>query len=339
MEGTDEQWQGAVFDLYDRQLSKAGVWPTIGNHEMGAGQVDMCLFRRIPQCDNGPIPVPLGGTSTSADPASYDGDGDMAPDGGGVPYLDIFSLPVNAEAGGVASGTEQYYSFDHGNVHVVSLDSQLSARDARQLEIMRQWLISDLQANTRDWTIVIFHHPPYSKGTNHDSDMAEHSPIDKPQYDMRTRFTPLFESHGVDLVFSGHSHSYERSFYLQGHTGLSSSYSHAEHAELLAGDASTPALGNQTQLYQQMSPTSGGIDDRVVYTVAGSSGKANHDSGLMESTAWLMHPAHIVQPQDPEGRHGLAVKGSVVVDAGSDTLTTRFVDIHGQVLDWFTITR
>ena len=39
-----------------------------------------------------------------------------------MPYLNIFSLPTNGEVGGLPSGTEQYYSFDYANVHIVSLD-------------------------------------------------------------------------------------------------------------------------------------------------------------------------------------------------------------------------
>src|SRR5687768_4821100 len=39
------------------------------------------------------------------------------------PYLHIFSLPTLAQAGGVPSGTERYYSFDYGNIHFVCLDS------------------------------------------------------------------------------------------------------------------------------------------------------------------------------------------------------------------------
>ena len=111
--------------------------------------------------------------STSSNPDDYDGNKDLQPDGTGMPYLDIFSLPSDGESGGLASGTEQYYSVDYGNVHVVSLDSQLSARDPAQREAMKEWLVADLAANDRDWTIVIFHHPPYTKGANHDSDDAD----------------------------------------------------------------------------------------------------------------------------------------------------------------------
>lgn len=159
LEGTDAQWQGAFFDIYPELISQTAVWPTIGNHEMGVAPLDVCLFGPLPGCDKGPVVVPLGGVSESADPVSYDSNGD-GPDAGGLPYLTIFSLPAAGELGGVPSGTEQYYAFDFGNVHVVSLDSQLSNREDTKRQAMREWLQDDLSRNQQDWTIVIFHHPP-----------------------------------------------------------------------------------------------------------------------------------------------------------------------------------
>jgi hypothetical protein len=293
--------------------------------------------------------IALGGVSTSTAPESYDGDGDSQPDAGGMPYLDIFSLPANGESGGVPSGTEQYYSANYGNVHIVSLDSQLSARDEDQRAQMREWLAADLAANTRDWTVVIFHHPPYSKGSNHDSDKGENASlgIDRPQYDMRVEFTPIFEANGVDVVYSGHSHSYERSYYLRGHTGVSDTFNAATHAELNADNQ--PSLGRGSDEYEQLSPGSGGIDDRVVYTVAGSSGKHDARGGRDTGADWLQHEAHIPLAEDDnctgvgaagaKGCRGLAVIGSVVLDAAATSLTARFVDEHGNVLDQFTINR
>lgn len=318
-EGTDAQWQGAVFDLYPDILAQTPVWPTIGNHEMGAGPIKLKVAGEIF----------IGGASTSSDPDSYLSDKNTVPSR--VPYLDIFTLPANGEAGGVASGTEQYYSFDYGNVHVVSLDSQLSARDQQQRATMRDWLVEDLSSNTLDWTIVIFHHPPYTKGS-HDSDTkaAIKGGIDTPIKDMRKEFTPVFENYGVDLVYSGHSHSYERSYYLTGHTGDADTFDPLSHVELNA--AGEPASGQQAETYAQLSAGSQ-TDDKVVYTVAGSSGHVSLGRGKLD------HPAHSVQANDAEGRRGLAVLGSVVVDAGAKELTARFVDDNGAVLDYVTVTR
>lgn len=305
--GTDAQYQGAVFDLYTDLLAQTPLWPTIGNHEMGAGKA---------------FGIPIRGTSVQSDPATYD-DNDDATEESGMPYLDIFSLPTKGEMGGVASGTEQYYSFDHGNLHIVSLDSQLSARDDTQRVAMREWLISDLDANRLDWTIVIFHHPPYTKGKNHDSDDADTrfgGLLDLPQYHMRKEFTPIFDEYGVDVVYSGHAHSYERSYYLHGHTDISDTFTPIQHAEVDAGGNATN--GQAAQEYAQVS-TSSGVDDKVVYTVAGSSGKA-------DAFPSDQHEAHYI---------GLAVKGSVLIEASPAKLTARFIDVSGDVLDHFSINR
>ena len=98
------------------------------------------------------------------------------------PYYEGFTLPTAAEAGGVASGTEAYYSYDYGNVHFVALDSHDTNRDAPstpQTNIcpgdgsggaMYNWLCEDLAATTQDFIISYWHHPPYTRGS-HDSDV------------------------------------------------------------------------------------------------------------------------------------------------------------------------
>jgi hypothetical protein len=351
--GTDAQWQGAFFEVYPQILNSAFTLTTIGNHEMGYGPIPLCVIApsHLACAANPPPPIviPLAGVSISADSTSYDGNGDLQPDGTGMPYFDIFSPPTAAESGGVPSGTEQYYSVDYGNVHIVSLDSQLSARDEGQRAAMKVWLEADLASNNRDWTVVIFHHPPYSKGRNHDSDTAnQRLDIDQPQWDMRNEFTPVFESYGVDVVYSGHAHSYERSFYLSGLTVTSAEMTALEDYVELNADGK-PALGYGADTYQQLSPTSGGVDDRVVYTVAGSSGKADEEPGGFDNPAeFLRHPALVPQEADAleggcgteEGcHHGLAVLGNVVLDVSKKALTARFVDEHGEVLDQFTINR
>ena len=79
-------------------------------------------------------------------------------------YYSIFTLPTRGQSGGVASGTEAYYAFDHANIHFVCLDSHDSDRSASGA--MMQWLKADLANTTRDWIIAYFHHPTYTKGTH-----------------------------------------------------------------------------------------------------------------------------------------------------------------------------
>jgi hypothetical protein len=56
---------------------------------------------------------------------------------------------------------------------------------------------------------------------------------------------------------------------------------------------------------------------------------------------WLRHVAHVEQPADTETplRRGLPVLGSVIVDATDTLLTASFIDVNGEVLDQFTISR
>jgi hypothetical protein len=300
-QGTDKEHQGAIFDVYPKILATTPLWPVIGNHEMGK----------------------LGGsTSTNSNDYAVLGNGsnggpDPAPDSP-MPYLNIFTLPQSGEVGGLPSGTEQYYSFDYANVHIVSLDSQVAIRDTDSRAAMLQWVKDDLMANNQDWTIVIFHHPPYTKGS-HDSDSALGG-IDQPIFAIREEFTPVFEQYGVDLAYSGHSHIYERSYYIEGHTGLSNTFDPTVNAEL--NDLGAAANGQGDESYTQISRS--GADDKVVYTVAGSGGQATTLS------AGFPHPAHFFSKLEI---------GSVVIDLNANRLEASFVDVKGAALDSFVITR
>jgi hypothetical protein len=184
------------------------------------------------------------------------------------PYFDMFSLPTAAEAGGVASGSEAYYSFDHANVHFIVLDGNSAAVTAGSP--MMVWLEADLQATTADWVVAYWHQPPYSKGLLHNSD------VEQREIDMRENVLPLLEDYGVDLVLCGHSHSYERSPLLDGHYGFSSSFT-AE-MSLDSGDGQPGGDGPYRKATVGSAPHEG-----AVYVVAGSSSEVR--------PATLNHPA------------------------------------------------
>jgi predicted phosphodiesterase len=89
---------------------------------------------------------------------------------------------------------ERYYSFRPKlGVRFFALDSNLM--DQKQLD----WLEKELEASGSDWKICFFHHPPYSSGAQHGSNL-----------NLREQLEPLFLKHGVDVVFTGHEHFYER---------------------------------------------------------------------------------------------------------------------------------
>ncbi len=106
-------------------------------------------------------------------------------------YTDVYYLPENAPSGDV----ERYYSFDWGNVHVISLNTEQNY-DAGSAQY--NWLESDLQNTDRRWIVVAFHNPPYSSGP-HGNDT-----------NVQAQLVPLFEQYGVDVVLNGHDHDYER---------------------------------------------------------------------------------------------------------------------------------
>lgn len=227
-------------------------------------------------------------------------------------YFKIFSPPVNGEAGGVASGSPAYYSFNYANIHFICLDSETSTRGRGSP--MLTWLAEDLSANTSEWTIAFWHQPPYSKGT-HDSDMEPTS------IEMRQNAVPILEAHGVDLVLCGHSHGYERSYFLNGHYGAS--YSLIGAMILDSGSGRPQDSGPYLK-----AATGPAANQGAVYLVGGSSGWAQAGP--------LNHPAMFSDPLWNEAR-GLARLGSVVIDIEGKRLDAAFLRETGSVDDHFTI--
>lgn len=90
-------------------------------------------------------------------------------------------------------GGQRYYSFVRGHVRFFVLDT--NSLDPKQL----QWMERALQDAREDWKISYFHHPLYSNAGRHGSSV-----------DVRLRLEPLLTRYGVNVVFSGHDHVYER---------------------------------------------------------------------------------------------------------------------------------
>ena len=262
-DGTQSDYQAAVFDTYPEILRNTVLWPTLGNHDGHSA---------------------FSSTQTG-------------------PYYDIFTLPTAGEAGGAASGTEAYYSFDYANVHFVCLESHQTIIDATGGPAMLAWLDLDLGSTTQDWIVAFWHHPPYTKGS-HDSD------FELQLIRMREDVLPILEGHGVDLVLAGHSHSYERSFLLDGHYGLSGTLT----PEMVLDGGNGRETGDGA--YEKMAAPHEG----AVYAVAGSSGKT--------SGGPLNHPAMFLS---------LNLLGSMVLDFDGPRLDATFLDSTGTVQDTFTI--
>ena len=278
---TDSETTRGLFEPFAEVLRNHVLWPVPGNHEFGASD----------------SPTQTG------------------------PYYEAFTLPTAGEAGGVASGTEAYYSYDYGNVHFVALDSHDTNRDApadAETNIcpgdgtggaMYNWLCEDLAATTQDFIISYWHHPPYTKGS-HDSDQRSDS--GGRMHDMRERFVPVLEYHGADLNLSGHSHSYERSALIDGHYDLSAFYRPSIHGK----DTSRgrQADGGYTK--------DTGANQGSIYSVVGSSSK--NQGGLTK------HPIMTYWEN---------IEGSVVVDITGAQMDAYFIRNDGAINDDYRLTK
>jgi len=90
-------------------------------------------------------------------------------------------------------GGERYYTYARKNVRFFVLDT--NQLDPKQMA----WLDNALKQSSDEWKICYFHHPIYSDGGAHGSDVQ-----------LRVALEPLFLKYGVNVVFAGHDHIYER---------------------------------------------------------------------------------------------------------------------------------
>jgi 3',5'-cyclic AMP phosphodiesterase CpdA len=101
--------------------------------------------------------------------------------------------PENVSYGPYNMNGQRYYTYVRKNVRFVALDSTLM--DRKQLD----WLDATLRDAREDWKVCYFHHPLYSNASRHGSSV-----------DLRLLLEPIFLKNGVNVVFSGHDHVYER---------------------------------------------------------------------------------------------------------------------------------
>ena len=230
--GTDMEYQMGFFNYYQNDVTRNTViWPCLGNHDYAND-----YNRRVDHM---------------------------------IPYTDIFTLPQNGDMGGIASNNERYYSFNYGNVHFVNLDSYgLENVSGTQYGLADTafspqvfWLKNDLQNNTLPWVVVSFHHPPYCMGS-HNSD------IENDLVTIRSNLNPILERYNVDLVLSGHCHTYQRSMFIKNHFGLEPTFDSAMHVRQQTS-GKYDSTGNSCFFVKNKYTAS---DSGTIYMVIGSGG-------------------------------------------------------------------
>jgi acid phosphatase type 7 len=119
---------------------------------------------------------------------------------GGAAFLHNFYPPLHTPG-----STKRYYSFDWGGAHFVALDSELYHDDRGATpEEQKTFLEHDLAATLKRWKFAFLHRSPFSS--------SRHGPDERIREDLE----PLFVRYGIDVVFSGHDHTYERTVPIRG---------------------------------------------------------------------------------------------------------------------------
>lgn len=289
--GSDSQIQAAVFNRYTALLRNTPLWSAFGNH------------------DGYSVPYPHEGVT---------------------PYDSSFYFPIAGQCGGIASGTKRYYSFDHGDIHFICLDTftPVNAFDVPgDPQGMVDWLRADLQSCGAQWIVAFMHYGPYSKGT-HDSD-TEGTHV-------RAHVVPLLEQYGADLVLAGHSHAYERSRLIDGHYGNAATWNAVT---MLKQDGNGSKLGGVTTagdfqmglgtgVYQK--PAATGRAGTVYLVCGASSAQQGWWGGSTALVATNPHPVHVTN---------LNLVGSVVLEVGRNRLNGRYLDQAGATRDDFTLVK
>lgn len=274
--GTDIEYQRQIFDFYGGNvLGNTAFFPVPGNHEY--------LETPTAQVDKK------------------------------INYFNVISVPTKGEMGGLASNTKEYYSFNYGNIHIIALDSYGLDEGKYRLSDPRskqyQWLINDLEANRGKslWTIITFHHPPYTK-RSHDSN-AEPDLVST-----REKLVPIFDTFNVDLVLNGHSHSYERSYLMKGHTGHSTSFNVNVHAVQNVNGRYEKTEGSKPIINK---------NEGTIYCVVGSAGRLD----------WNGDP----NPHPSSVYSNISIGGSLLFTINDNRLDARWVAADGVIRDNFTV--
>ncbi len=156
----------------------------------------------------------------------------------------------------------RYYTFEKGGVRFFALDSNYMD------QVQQEWLARELSRSTNTWKIAFFHHPLYSSGARHGSEV-----------DLRAVLEPLFLKHGVSAVFSGHEHFYERVKPQKGIAYFTSGGAAKLRRGNIRDDSPLTAKGFDTDRSYMLVE----IDDRTMYFQALSRTGALVDSGSVQA--------------------------------------------------------
>lgn len=292
-------------------------------------------------------------------------------------FYSIFSMPSNTNTNLLSNKYSSspplvnngYYSYNHNNIHFICLDSYgfynnhllyagiPSWPTLPTNNPQMAWLMNDLASNTQNWTIMYWHHAPYSKSGGHSSNKV--SADEFILTGLREKLIKYLDSsgHKIDLVLNGHSHSYERSRLLKGHDGLEDTFRSSLHNNNNAANANHNGMfKSSTECPYLKSST--GVNEGIIYVVTGSSGQLQKSVDDVDFTVGhkalngaYFRPDFIerVPSENFSTNGGLLVNrttlstiedqkgGSFYIEVKDNRLDAKFINEDGEVGDKFTI--
>jgi hypothetical protein len=190
------------------------------------------------------------------------------------------------------------FSFDYGDVHWTVLDANPPYSDFTA-PALRDWLARDLAAaRGAAWRFVAFHHPPFHSNVEHDTDQRTRLLVD------------LLEQGGVDVVFAGHVHNYQRTYPLRFVADRD-------------GQRGTTVTG-RWRIDHHYDGVTRTRPDGIIYVVTGGGGAELY-------TRMKLQPF--------TARSVMSVHSLTVVDVEPARLTVRQVSAWGTLLDQFVVTK
>jgi Calcineurin-like phosphoesterase len=362
--GSDTEYQNTFFNSYDDAnaavpgnniMKQTPILPCPGNHDYYGGGAVPGYNETFPTDVLNQLVPGAGLDVINPNPAAYNNS--LYRFNKNNSFFNIFSMPTTGGKYSTATalpGKKGFYSYNHNNIHFVCLDSYGFYNDyilyggspvypsLTSPNPQIQWLIDDLTANTQKWTIMYWHHAPYTRGGGHNSD--EELGDEFILKGIRTKLIKFLDEANfkIDLVLNGHTHAYERSKLLKGHHADEITFSPALHNTNLApsgGNSFATSNGKFTVgncPYVKSSTAT--VNEGVVYVVTGSAGQIQPGSPADIKGHLALNGASFPYPAPNRGTIEDMKGGSVYIEVKDNRLDGKFIEeTTGNVTDNFTI--
>ncbi len=239
-------------------------------------------------------------------------------DRSGNNYHKNFVMPSNGEAGGLASGSKDFYSFNYANIHFIVLSTE--TKYTAGLEEQAVWLEKDLKHNKLPWIVVSFHRPIHSGG-HHNTDGSGTATK------QRNAWLGLLQQYGVDLILTGHNHVYERSMFIKD--------ANKDIDDIDSGDMLDAGFGRADVDKVYYKKTSGGKSGYIMLEVC-----APNPSALIEDYDKYKH-VYKVYGSSYEVKHDRDRMSGFVKLSFIDNVMNVFTYSHdgAEVYDYFTVVK